>query len=173
MPGLSVSRRTLAPRAREVRLAFYLLWRNTLTRVSLIVVVLLVLTALFAPVIAPFPGHAAAITNPAESLRAPSSQHLFGTDEQGRDIFSRVLFGARISLGAAVLSVGLALLIGIPLGAFAGTAGGIIDEVIMRITDIFLSFPPLLLSIVIAAALGPSSFSRICSRGSSNRCTTV
>ena len=149
-------RQSLAPRLRELRLAFYLLWRNSLTRAALIVVLLLLLTAIFAPVIAPFPDHASTATNPVDSLLPPSTTYLFGTDEQGRDILSRVLFGARISLGAALLSVGLALLIGIPLGAFAGAMGGFVDEIIMRITDIFLSFPPLLLSIAIAALLGPS-----------------
>jgi peptide/nickel transport system permease protein len=86
----------------------------------------------------------------------PSIKHLFGTDELGRDIFSRVLYGTRISLPAAVLVVVLALIIGIPLGVIAGTYGGYVDELLMRITDMFLSFPPLLLAIAIAAILGPS-----------------
>lgn len=153
MPGI---RRVLRSRAREWRLSFYLLWRNSLTRAAFLVVILLVLLAVFAPVIAPYPEHAGSVTNPAEMLRPPCAEHLFGTDEQGRDIFSRVLFGARISLRAAVIAVGIALAIGIPLGAFAGTIGGFVDEMIMRITDIFLSFPPLLLSIAIAALIGPS-----------------
>ncbi|MCL2699357.1 MAG: D,D-dipeptide ABC transporter permease, partial [Defluviitaleaceae bacterium] len=118
-------RRALRSRAREWRLSFYLLWRNSLTRAALIVVVLLFLLAVFAPFIAPFPGHAGTVTNPAEMLLPPSSTYFFGTDEQGRDIFSRVLFGARISLQTAVIAVGLALAIGVPLGAAAGSVGGI------------------------------------------------
>ena len=153
---ISEIRHVMKSRAREWKLSFHLLWRNSLTRISLIVVVLLVLIAIFAPVLAPFPEHAGTVTNPAEGLHAPGTTYLFGTDEQGRDIFSRVLFGTRISLRAAIIAVGLALLIGIPLGAFAGAVGGWVDEVIMRITDIFLSFPPLLLSIAIAAIMGPS-----------------
>jgi peptide/nickel transport system permease protein len=95
-------------------------------------------------------------TNPQDKLLAPSVEHYFGTDELGRDIFSRVLFGTRISLNTALLAVGISMLIGIPLGAIAGASEWYIDESIMRITDIFLSFPNLLLAIVIAATLGPS-----------------
>ena len=148
--------RVLRSRVREWRLSFHLLWRNSLTRLAFMVAILLVLLALFAPVIAPYPEHAGSVTNPAEMLQPPSAENLFGTDEQGRDVFSRVLFGARISLRAALIAVGLALAIGIPLGAIAGAVGGFVDEIIMRITDVFLSFPPLLLSIAIAALMGPS-----------------
>jgi peptide/nickel transport system permease protein len=148
--------KTWASRLREWRFGFYLLWRNTLTRVSLIIVILLILTAIFAPYIVPYPSHAISATDPANSLLPPSAEHFFGTDEQGRDVFSRVLYGSRISLQTALLAVGLALIIGIPLGAVAGALGGAADEIIMRITDIFLSFPPLLLSIAIAALLGPN-----------------
>jgi peptide/nickel transport system permease protein len=149
-------RQAVAPRIRQWRLGFYLLRRNTLTWFSLIVVLFLVLIAVFAPVLVPYPDHAVSVTNPVDKLLPPSGTHFFGTDEQGRDIFSRVLVGTRISLETALLAVGIALLIGIPLGAFAGSMGGIGDEIIMRITDIFLSFPPLLLSIAIAALMGPN-----------------
>ena len=98
--------------------------------------------------------HAATATT--LGLLPPSGKYFFGTDELGRDIFSRVIYGTRISLQTALIAVGLALLIGIPLGAIAGATGGMVDEVIMRITDIFLSVPPLLLAIAIAAFLGPS-----------------
>jgi peptide/nickel transport system permease protein len=94
--------------------------------------------------------------NPQEQLQAPSIDHPFGTDELGRDVFKRVLLGAKISLQTALVAVGLALLIGVPLGAIAGYYGGMIDEIIMRITDIFLGFPPLLLAIAISSFLGPS-----------------
>lgn len=156
MDFLANLRQSAVPRLHQWRLGFYLLQRNTLTRLSLLVVLLLLLIALFAPVFVPYPAHAANATNPADKLLPPSGAHLFGTDEQGRDLFSRVLVGTRISLRTALLAVGIALLIGIPLGAFAGSIGGICDEIIMRITDIFLSFPPLLLSIAIAALIGPN-----------------
>ncbi|MDR2759284.1 MAG: ABC transporter permease [Spirochaetaceae bacterium] len=156
MAFLADLRQSAAPRIRQWRLGFYLLQRNTLTRLSLLVVLFLILTAIFAPVLVPYPDHAVNTTNPADKLLPPSGAHFFGTDEQGRDLFSRVLVGTRISLQTALLAVGIALLIGIPLGAFAGSIGGLCDEIIMRITDIFLSFPPLLLSIAIAALMGPN-----------------
>lgn len=92
----------------------------------------------------------------AFKLTAPCQEYLFGTDELGRDIFSRIIYGTRISLLASVFAVALAMLIGITLGAIAGALGGIVDDIIMRICDIFLSFPSLLLAIVIAAFAGPS-----------------
>lgn len=146
----------IKPHIREAKLSMFLLMRNKLTRISLIVSILLVVIAIFAPIIVPYPGHVTTETNPVDKLLPPSTQYFFGTDEQGRDVFSRVIYGTRISLQTALISVGLALLIGIPLGAFAGFMGHAVDEVIMRITDIFLSFPPLLLSIAIAALMGPN-----------------
>lgn len=151
-----ISLNAVRPRLREFRLSLYLLVKNKLTRVALIIVLLLTLIAIVAPVIAPYPAHIYGVDSPKYKLLPPSGQYFFGTDELGRDIFSRVLYGTRISLETALLAVGLALLIGIPLGAIAGASSGFVDEVIMRITDIFLSFPPLLLAIAIAAFLGPS-----------------
>lgn len=147
---------SIQPSIREFKLSFYLLNRNYLQRVALIIIGLLILIAIFAPLLAPFPGHALGETNPKDKLLAPSATYKFGTDELGRDILSRVIYGTRISLRTALLSVGLAMLIGVPLGALAGGLGGVADEIIMRITDVFLSFPPLLLAIAIAAFLGPS-----------------
>jgi len=152
----SLSVNTLKPRLKEIKLSFYLLNRNKLTKLSLVIVVLLLLIAVFAPLIVPYPGHVRGETHPQDKLLAPSGTYFFGTDELGRDIFSRVLFGTRISVETAVVAVVIALLIGVPLGAIAGTMGGFLDELIMRITDVFLSFPPLLLAIAIAAFLGPS-----------------
>jgi len=124
--------------------------------IALITVFLLVLVALLAPFIVPYKEQAFSGVNPQEKLLPPSREHPFGTDELGRDIFSRVIYGTRISLETALAAVGLALLVGVPLGAIAGATGGVVDEIIMRITDVFLSFPPLLLAILIAAFLGPS-----------------
>jgi peptide/nickel transport system permease protein len=116
---------------------------------------ILVLIAIFAPLIAPYPGDVAQ-THIQQRFIPPNLSHLFGTDELGRDVFSRVVYGSRISLSVGVLAIGLALLIGVPLGVIAGYSRGIGDEVIMRITDIFLSFPSLLLAMAISAILGPN-----------------
>jgi peptide/nickel transport system permease protein len=146
----------IKPRLKEFKLTFYLLNRNRLTMIAVIIVFLLAIVAILAPFIVPYKSDVFSGTNPQEKLLPPSIEHPFGTDELGRDIFSRVLYGTRISLETALAAVGLALLIGVPLGAIAGATGGTVDEVIMRITDVFLSFPPLLLAILIAAFLGPS-----------------
>jgi peptide/nickel transport system permease protein len=147
---------TIKPRLKELQLSFYLLNRNRLQRISLLIIALLFFVAIFAPWLAPYPSHAISATNPEHRLQPPSSTYWFGTDELGRDMLSRIIFGTRISLNTALIAVSLALLIGVPLGALAGGAGGIIDEAIMRITDVFLSFPPLLLAIAIAAFMGPT-----------------
>lgn len=146
----------LKPKIHQLRTNLYLLRRNKLTFISLLFICFLVLLAIFAPVIVPYPEHIADATNASDKLLAPCSEYWFGTDELGRDIFSRIVYGTRISLLASVAAVGLAMLIGIPLGAVAGACGGLIDDIIMRICDIFLSFPSLLLAIVIAAFAGPN-----------------
>ena len=119
-------------------------------------VLLIVLIAIFAPLVAPFPGDAGTATHPFSVLKAPSAAHWFGTDQVGRDIFTRVLYGARVSPVIAVIVLAIACLIGIPLGVAAGFLGGWVDEVIMRVTDIFLAFPPLLLALALAAVLPAS-----------------
>jgi peptide/nickel transport system permease protein len=115
-----------------------------------------VFVALAAPLLAPHPADAGAVTHPTQSLLAPSADHPFGTDLVGRDIFTRVLYGARTSLRIAAIVLVLAALIGVPLGIAAGYFGGWIDDVIMRITDVFLAFPALLLSLALASVLSPS-----------------
>jgi peptide/nickel transport system permease protein len=132
-------------------------WRRLVKRKSALlglgIIVLLVLVAVLAPLIAPF--------DPAQqswtSIRKPPSlQHLFGTDESGRDLFSRVVWGARASLLAGVVSVSIALGLGVPIGLLAGYGGRWIDAVIGRITDAMLACPFLILAIAMAAFLGPS-----------------
>jgi len=113
----------------------------------------IVVVALLAPLLAPFPGDAGTATHPFTVLHPPSAQHWFGTDNVGRDILSRVLYGARISPLIAFIVLLIAGAIGIPLGLAAGYFGGWLDEVIMRVTDIFLAFPPLLLALAFAAVL--------------------
>ncbi|WP_455148405.1 ABC transporter permease [Clostridium sp.] len=147
---------SLKPKIYKIRTDIYLLSRNKLTFVSLVFIVLLVILAILAPYIVPYPKHISDAANVAFKLTAPCQEYLFGTDELGRDIFSRIIYGTRISLLASVFAVALAMLIGITLGAIAGALGGIVDDIIMRICDIFLSFPSLLLAIVIAAFAGPS-----------------
>ena len=147
---------SLKPKIYKIRTDIYLLSRNKLTFVSLVFIVLLVALAMLAPYIVPYPKHISDAANVAFKLTAPCQEYLFGTDELGRDIFSRIIYGTRISLLASVFAVALAMLIGITLGAIAGALGGIVDDIIMRICDIFLSFPSLLLAIVIAAFAGPS-----------------
>lgn len=117
------------------------------------VVLVFVALAVLAPWIAPYDP---AATDFLSVRQAPSGSYWFGTDEIGRDVLSRVLFGARASLVAGVISVAIALLAGVPLGLIAGFYGGWLDEVVMRLTDALLSFPFLILAVALAAALGPS-----------------
>ena len=129
---------------------------NPLLLVGGLLSALIVVIALLAPVLAPFPGDAGTATHPFLVLRPPSAQHWFGTDNVGRDVYSRVLYGARISPLIAVIVLAISCAIGIPLGVAAGYFGGWLDETIMRVTDIFLAFPPLLLALALAAVLPTS-----------------
>ena len=127
--------------------------RHRLAVLGLIVVVLFVAAALLAPWIAPYDPTA---TSWSRIRRPPSAAHLFGTDENGRDVLSRVLWGARASLAAGAVSVTAAALVGIPIGLLAGLARGWVDTVISRLTDAMLSVPFLILAIALAAFLGPA-----------------
>jgi len=127
--------------------------RHRLAVFGLVVVVAFVLAAALAPWIAPYDPVA---TSWSRIRRPPSELFWFGTDENGRDVFSRVLWGARASLMAGALSVTAALLLGVPFGLLAGLAGGWVDTVISRITDAMLSVPFLILAIALAAFLGPA-----------------
>ena len=126
--------------------------QNKLAAFSAVLILVVILMAIFAPVLAPY---GEAEQDLISRLQGPSAAHWFGTDELGRDVFSRLVYGARVSISTALIAVGVALVIGIPLGAIAGTFGGWVDNVIMRITDVFLSFPPLLLAIALVTLLGP------------------
>jgi peptide/nickel transport system permease protein len=126
---------------------------NPLLVVGAVASACIVVVALLAPLLAPFPGDAGTATHPFIVLHPPSAQHWFGTDNVGRDVLSRVLYGARISPLIAFVVLLIAGAIGIPLGLAAGYFGGWLDEVIMRVTDIFLAFPPLLLALAFAAVL--------------------
>jgi peptide/nickel transport system permease protein len=126
--------------------------RNPTTVIGLAIIGCWLLLALAAPVAAPQSPTATAM---ASRLQPPSAGHLFGTDQYGRDILSRVIWGARISLPIGLVSVGISVLVGVPLGAAAGYFGGRLEQVIMRIMDMLMAFPSLLLAIAISATLGP------------------
>lgn len=130
--------------------------RDPLAVASLVVVLAFILGAIFAPLLTPYPEQGRGDPNILEKFQPPSRTHLLGTDYLGRDVLARILYGGRVSLSMGLLVVALAVLIGTPLGALAGYYGGRWDNLIMRITDMFLAFPPLLLAMAIAAALGPS-----------------
>lgn len=141
------------PKWNSFKESMYLLAKNKLSLLAFAIIIVLVLGAVFAPVLVPYPEDVYS-THIENKLQEPSSEHIMGTDELGRDVFSRVVYAARVSISTALIAVGVALIIGIPLGAIAGAFGGWIDNVIMRITDVFLSFPPLLLAIALVALLG-------------------
>jgi peptide/nickel transport system permease protein len=126
---------------------------NKVTDDALLVVLVLLAIAALAPLIAPY---SPTNVNLGARLAPMSGAHPFGTDEVGRDILSRLLYGARISIGVSLVTVAVAALIGMLFGAVAGYVGGWTDAVIMRAVDVVLSFPSLILAIALAAALGPS-----------------
>ncbi len=97
------------PKLKEARMSFYLLNRNSLTRTSLVIMLILLVLAVIAPLVIPYPGDIWENTNPANSLQPPSREHVFGTDELGRDLFSRILYGIKISITTAVIAVGFAV----------------------------------------------------------------
>ncbi|MGH7859971.1 MAG: ABC transporter permease, partial [Candidatus Binatia bacterium] len=122
-------------------------------RFGLVVVTALVVVALLAPLLAL---HDPGKISLGESLRGPSLDHPFGVDRLGRDVCSRLLHGSRVSLAVAVPTVGLSLLAGTLIGLLAGMSGGWIDEILMRLVDVLLAFPGILLAIAMSAVLGPS-----------------
>jgi peptide/nickel transport system permease protein len=128
---------------------------NTLLMVGGTIFSLIIIMAIFAPWIAPFEPTK---INFSHKLLGPSWEHLMGTDALGRDIFSRVVYGARTSLVIGITVLALAMAVGVPIGLAAGYFGKRIDMVLMRISDVFLAFPPLLLPIAITAALGAGLF---------------
>ena len=151
---MSATAATTVPRAESPgRRALRRFLRHRLAVVGLVVVLAFIIAAALAPWIAPYDPIA---TSWSRIRKPPSELHLFGTDENGRDVLSRVLWGARASLLAGGLSVTAALTLGVPFGLLAGLAGGWVDTVISRITDAMLSVPFLILAIALAAFLGPA-----------------
>src|ERR1700687_2601743 len=115
-------------------------------------VALLLFVALFAPVLSRYDP---IVGDVSDGLQAPSFVHWLGTDDQGRDVWTRVMYGARLSLSVAVISVSIGVVVGVTIGLVAGYAGGVVDLLLMRVIDALLAFPALLLAISITAALGP------------------
>jgi len=140
-------------RARWLRRFF----RNRLSLVGLAMVLVVIVAAIFARYLAPYPGDAGPSVHFANTLQPPSLAHLFGTDDVGRDIFSRVIFGARFALLYPVVVLGIALLIGIPTGLIAGYwPHSLVGNLILRLTDVFLAVPPLALALAVTVAFKPS-----------------
>jgi len=151
-PPAAGRRWTLDPKAHRAIRRFR---QSPLSLVGLVIVVFLVLVATVGPFLVPYPDDASGAVHISDKLLPPSADHWFGTDHVGRDILSRLVIGARVSLLAGVTVIIMAVAIGTLLGAIAGYFGGWIETVIMRITDVFLTIPDLILAMAFAAALGP------------------
>lgn len=137
------------------------LLRDKIGRIGFFGVIVVILVALLAPLLAPI--------DPAkihsELLQAPNSQFLLGTDEFGRDILSRIVYGARVSILVGFLAVGIGAFFGLILGLFAGYFGGVVDNIIMRVMDVLFAFPSILLALAIVAVLGPDLMNTIIAIG--------
>lgn len=144
---------TLRPQRTALGTAAYFLKRNHLVTFGLMIVLAWLIITAAAPWLVPIDPYKQAIV---DRLQSPSSKYWFGTDQLGRDVLSRVMYGGRISLPAAVLVILLSGVVGTVVGAVAGFVGGILEEALMRFTDIFMAFPTIILAMAIAAALGPN-----------------
>lgn len=131
----------------------YRLKKSPLTIAGSMIICILCFVAIFAPYIAPYEPNE---INPPERLLPPCKTHLCGTDTAGRDVFSRIVYGSRISIRIGITVVSIAAIFGSLIGIFSGYIGGKVDEIFMRITDVFFSIPYLILAMAIAAALGPN-----------------
>ena len=134
---------------------FRRLLKNKSAVIGGILILVVIICAIFAEGISPADPY---LMDPPNSLQGVSREHPLGTDQLGRDVLSRIIYGARVSLQVGVVAVGFAMVLGVALGLFAGYYGGAVDLIIMRLVDIFLSFPVILLSIAFVAALGASTF---------------
>ncbi|HSW58673.1 MAG TPA: ABC transporter permease [Dehalococcoidales bacterium] len=139
------------PRTNELRRIWKVMFGRWVVTGGAVIILFVIIVAIFAPLLAPYDPD---MPDLKLMLAQPSSQHLLGTDEVGRDVLSRVIFGSQISLLVGIVGVTIAGLIGITLGLFAGFFGGIVNNVIMRFIDALLSFPPLVLMLAIATVLG-------------------
>lgn len=148
----SVVKKQSSPRVKNYKEMIERLFKNKLAVIGGVFTFILILIAIFAPWIVP---HDPSFQDYTKILNGPSATHWFGTDEIGRDLFSRVIYGSRVSLQAGLISVGIAVSIGVPIGLISGYYRGFLDEyIIMRVTDAMLSFPSLVLALTLAAVLG-------------------
>ena len=138
---------------REWSRQWYRFRKRPVAVIGLVLVLSCIIVALLTPWIAPYDPYTPDFT---KILKKPGGEHLLGTDELGRDVFSRILYGSRISLMVGLVTVGIAALIGVPLGLTAGYYGGAFDNIVMRCIDVLMAFPSILLAIVIVSILGPS-----------------
>ena len=143
----------IRPYLEDLTHTLYLWRRNRLAIVGTVIIILFLLVAALAPLLAPYSPSA---QNLSIRLQGPSWEHPFGTDEFGRDILSRVLYGSRIAFQIVLIVTFISGILGVIIGIISGYYGGMIDEVLMRLTDMFLAFPRLILAMAIAAMLGPS-----------------
>ncbi|MAS32916.1 MAG: D-ala-D-ala transporter subunit [Anaerolineaceae bacterium] len=151
---LGANREPTSARRENLRRAIYRFRANPLAMIGLITLLIIVVIAVLAPYIVPFPEDAAGKVRATARLRPPDEVYYFGTDNVGRDIFSRTLMGTGLALTVGVVIIVLATTIGVTIGAVAAYFGGWVDELLMRITDIFLTVPALILAIAVTAALG-------------------
>lgn len=149
--GPAVTQKLVAAMAKPRRRRLRRLARDKVGVISLFMVALAIAVAILAPAMAPYDPYE---IDPKQTLQAPNRQHPMGTDEMGRDNLSRVIYGSRTTLGVAFAVIFAAVALGVFLGTIAGLSGGLLDEVIMRVTDIFLAVPLLVLAMAITAALG-------------------
>lgn len=154
LPRASFAERHAAS-LRQLRFFAWSFGRSPSSMLGLGIVLAFLLVAALGPWIAPYPLDAEGAMNLGNRLKPPSAQHWFGTDEMGNDLFSRVVLATRTSLWVGLTIVGIATIVGVPLGIAAGYFGGAVRTVIMRVTDVFLSVPGIVLALAIVAALGP------------------
>ncbi len=152
---MSLALPSVASRDAEWKRAWRRFLRNRLSTIGLGIVVVFLAMAAFAPYLVPYPGDASGAIHTGERLQPPSGPHLMGTDEVGRDVLTRLLDGTRVSLAIGVIIIAVAMTLGIPLGLAAGVAGGWTEDAIMRVTDVFLAVPGIVLAIAIVTVLGP------------------
>ncbi len=161
MSDILTSTAVAPPRSRSARsLLLQAVLRHRLAMVGLVIIALMCLMAIFAPLIAPYSPYDQDLY---AVLSPPSAAHWLGTDNLGRDLLSRIIYGARVSLFVGIVCTVLSSAVGVVAGLIAGFKGGVIDSIIMRVTDAFLCFPPLIFILVMAAALGPGIYNVIIS----------